>query len=158
MKYNNNNKPLECLLKSSTCYKQTTTMKPLGILVHSTGANNPKLSRYIQPNELNSNRNELQAIIGRNEYNTDWNHMQVKAGVNAFIGKLANGNVTTIQTLPWNYKPWGCGSGKNGSCNNGWIQFEICEDGLVDSKYFNKVYTEAVELTAYLCKLYNIDP
>ena len=60
--------------------------------------------------------------------------------------------------MPWNYNPWGCGSGPRGSCNNGWIQFEICEDALNDANYFNKVYKEACELTAYLCKLYNIDP
>ena len=60
--------------------------------------------------------------------------------------------------MPWNYKPWGCGAGPKGSCNNGWIQFEICEDGLTDKNYFNKVYKEACELTAYLCKTYNLDP
>ena len=60
--------------------------------------------------------------------------------------------------MPWNYRPWGCGSGKKGSCNNGWIQFEICEDNLNDVNYFNAVYKEACELTAYLCKLYNLDP
>ena len=60
--------------------------------------------------------------------------------------------------MPWNYKPWGCGSGSKGSCNNGWIQFEICEDGLTDKNYFDKVYKEACEITAYLCKMYNIDP
>lgn len=33
-----------------------------------------------------------------------------------------------------------------------------CEDSLTDPNYFNKAYTEACEITAYLCKLYNIDP
>jgi hypothetical protein len=60
--------------------------------------------------------------------------------------------------MPWDYKPWGCGSGSRGSCNNGWIQFEICEDALIDGTYFTKVYNEACELTAYLCNLYNINP
>ena len=60
--------------------------------------------------------------------------------------------------MPWNYRPWGCGSGSKGSCNNGWIQFEICEDGLNDKNYFEQVYREACEITAYLCKTYNIDP
>ena len=36
--------------------------------------------------------------------------------------------------------------------------FEICEDGLTDKTYFDKVYKEACEITAYLCELYNIDP
>jgi hypothetical protein len=60
--------------------------------------------------------------------------------------------------MPWNYKPWGCGSGSKGSCNNGWMQFEICEDALTDESYFNAVYKEACELTAYYCSMYNINP
>lgn len=60
--------------------------------------------------------------------------------------------------MPWDYKPWGCASGPKGSCNNGWIQFEICEDGLKDKAYFEAVYKEACELTAYLCDMYDIDP
>lgn len=60
--------------------------------------------------------------------------------------------------MPWNYRPWGCGSGRKGTCNDGWIQFEICEDNLNDINYFNQVYEEACQLTAYLCKIYNIDP
>ena len=42
--------------------------------------------------------------------------------------------------------------------NDTHIGFEICEDGLTDSSYFSKVYTEAVELCAYLCKEYKLDP
>jgi hypothetical protein len=60
--------------------------------------------------------------------------------------------------MPWDYRPWGCGSGSKGSCNDGWIQFEICEDALTDKAYFDKVYKEAVEITAYLCKMYNLNP
>jgi len=60
--------------------------------------------------------------------------------------------------MPWNYRPWGCGAGSRGSCNNGWIQFEICEDALTDKTYFDAAYREACELTAYLCKMYNLNP
>ena len=158
MKYNENNKPLVCMMTQSTCYKGTSTMAPKGVLWHSTGANNPTLKRYVQPDDNASNRDELIELIGKNQYNNDWNHINHQAGLNAWIGKLADGTVTTVQTMPWNYKPWGCGSGPKGSCNNGWIQFEICEDNLNDKNYFNKVYKEACELTAYLCKMYNIDP
>ena len=158
MKYNENNKPLVCMMTQSTCYKGTSTMTPKGVLWHSTGANNPTLKRYVQPDDNASNRNELIELIGKNQYNNDWNHINYQAGLNAWIGKLADGTVTAVQTMPWNYKPWGCGSGSKGSCNNGWIQFEICEDNLNDKNYFNKVYKEACELTAYLCKMYNIDP
>lgn len=45
--------------------------------------------------------------------------------------------------MPWDYRPWGCGSGSKGSCNDGWIQFEICEDSLTDKVYLEQAYEEA---------------
>ncbi len=158
MKYNNSNKPLQCMMTNSTCYKQTRTMQIKGILWHSTGANNPNLKRYVQPSENDPNYNKLINKLGKNTSENDWNHISYQAGLNCWIGKLADGTVTTVQTMPWNYRPWGCGSGSKGSCNNGWIQFEICEDNLNNADYFNKVYEEACQITAYLCKMYNINP
>lgn len=158
MKYTRVNRPFDCMLTYSTCYNNTKEMAVKGILWHSTGANNPYIKRYVQPSDDASNRNEWLKHLGENKYHNDWNHINVEVGVNAFIGKLADGSVTTVQTMPWNYKPWGCASGKNGSCNNGWIQFEICEDNLDDKAYFEAVYQEACELTAYLCMIYNLDP
>ncbi len=158
MKYSQNNPPLVCMQTNSTCYQQTSQMNVVGILWHSTGANNPNLKRYVQPGENDKNYSSLIAKIGKNPNGNDWNHIHVNAGLNAWIGKLADGSVTTIQTMPWDYRPWGCGSGSKGSCNNGWVQFEICEDGLNDANYFQQVYKEACELTAYICRLYNIGP
>ena len=158
MKYSENNKPLVCMMTQSTCYKGTRTMEIKGVLWHSTGANNPNLKRYVQPDDNAKNKDELLALLGKNSNKNDFNHIDRQAGLNCWIGKLADGTVTTVQTMPWNYRPWGCGSGSKGSCNSGWIQFEICEDGLTDKTYFDKVYKEACEITAYLCKLYNIDP
>lgn len=158
MKYNASNKPLVCMQTNSTCYKGTSKMTVKGVLWHSTGANNPALKRYVQPSDNAPDRAEMLKLLGTNSYKNDWNHVSVQAGLNCWIGKLADGTVTTVQTMPWDYRPWGCGSGPKGSCNNGWIQFEICEDGLTDKAYFDKVYKEACEITAYLCKMYNIDP
>ena len=158
MKYNSNNKPLVCMQTNSTCYKGTRTMTVLGVLWHSTGANNPNLKRYVQPSSNDANYDQLMKLLGKNSYGNDWNHIEHQAGLNCWIGKLADGTVTTVQTMPWNYRPWGCGSGSKGSCNSGWIQFEICEDALTDKAYFDKVYNEGVEITAYLCKMYNLDP
>lgn len=158
MKYSNTNQPLVCMMTNSTCYKQTRKMDIKGVLWHSTGANNKTIKRYVQPSENDKNYQSLITKIGKNTGGNDWNHIQHQAGVNAWIGTLADESVATVQTLPWNYRPWGCGSGSKGSCNTGWIQFEICEDALNDSDYFAKVYKEACELTAYLCKTYNINP
>ena len=163
MKYSSSNKPLVCMQTQSTCYKGTRKMDVLGVLWHSTGANNPTLKRYVQPSDTKPaadtySKAKWLEILGTNTNKNDWNHINREAGLNCWIGKLADGTVSTVQTMPWDYRPWGCGSGSKGSCNTGWIQFEICEDGLTDKNYFNKVYQEACEITAYLCKMYNIDP
>lgn len=158
MKYSDSNKPLVCMQTNSTCYKGTQTMVPRGVLWHDTGAGNPNISRYVQPLETDENYAEMMALLGKNRYGNDWNHRDLQKGVNAFIGKLADGTVATVQTLPWNYKPWGCGGGSKGSLNNTHMQFEICDDGMVSREYFEAVYKEACEITAYYCKMYNLDP
>lgn len=158
MKYNNTNKPLICMMTNSTCYKGTGRMAVKGVLWHCTGANNPWLKRYVQPSDNASDKAELLAKLGKNQYGNDWNHVSVEAGLNAWIGKLADGTVAAVQTMPWDYRPWGCGAGSRGSCNNGWIQFEICEDALTDKIYFEAAYKEACELTAYLCKMFSLNP
>lgn len=129
-----------------------------GILWHSTGANNPNLKRYVQPSDDAKDKDKMLKLLGENKNHNDWNHIDRQAGLNFWIGKLADGTVAAVQTMPWHYRPWGCGSGSKGSCNDGWIQFEICEDGLTDKNYFNEIYKEACEMTAFLCKKYNIDP
>ena len=158
MKYSEKNKPLVCMQTQNSCYKNTSKMTVKGILWHSTGANNPNLKRYVQPSDNATDRAEWLEKLGINAYKNDLNHISSQIGLNAWIGKLANGTVTSVQSMPWEYKPWGCASGPKGSCNNGWIQFEICEDGLKDKAYFEAVYKEACELTAYLCDMFNIDP
>ena len=158
MKYNDKNKPLVCMMTQSTCYKGTRKFMPKGVLWHSTGANNPWLKRYVQPDDDAADRAEWLARLGKNQYANDWNHIDRQAGLNFWIGKLADGTVAAVQTMPWDYRPWGCGSGNNGSCNNTHIQFEICEDALNDASYFNACYQEACEMTAYLCKMFGIDP
>ena len=158
MKYNDKNKPLVCMMTQSTCYKGTRKFTPKGVLWHSTGANNPWLKRYVQPDDDAADRSEWLARLGKNQYANDWNHIDRQAGLNFWIGKLADGTVAAVQTMPWDYRPWGCGSGNNGSCNNTHIQFEICEDALNDASYFNACYQEACEMTAYLCKMFGIDP
>ena len=134
-----------------------------GVLWHSTGANNPTLKRYVQPSDTKPTADTYSKakwleVLGTNTNKNDWNHIDREAGLNYWIGKLADGTVAAVQTMPDNYRPWGCGSSSKGSCNDGWIQFEICEDALTDKTYFNAAYKEACELTAYLCKTHNLNP
>lgn len=139
----------KCYLTENDCFKTAKTIKPKGVMVHSTGANNPMIKRYVQPND---------GELGLNRNHNDWNRPDLSVCVHAFIGKCADGTVATYQTLPWNHRGWHSGRGKSGSANDTHISFEICEDGLSDAVYFAAVYKEAVELTAMLCKEYNLDP
>lgn len=138
----------QCILENNDCYKQNKKITPTGIVVHSTGANNPKLSRYVQP--------DIDGILGENKYGNHWNQSGIRKCVHAFIGKDKNGKVRVIQTLKWDQKCWGCGSGSKGSYNNSFIQFEIAEDSLADKKYFDECFELAAKLCAYLMKKYDI--
>lgn len=134
------------IFTNNACYKAGKTIVPKGIMVHSTGADNPFLKRYVGPDD---------GLLGKNIYNNHWN--QERPGgrqvcVHAFIGKLADGSIAAYQTLPWNYRGWHAG----GSANDTHIGFEICEDSLIDRGYFDAVYREAVELCVYLCELYGL--
>lgn len=142
------------ILTNNDCYKANRTIQVKGIMVHSTGANNPKVSRYVPGDDE----------IGRNLYNNHLNfsNEEWKAKysqpldkcVHAFVGKFADGKVGTVQTLPWNRRGWHAG----GSANNTHIGFEICEDALTDASYFKSVYQESVELVAMLCSQFDLDP
>jgi N-acetylmuramoyl-L-alanine amidase len=134
------------ILTNNACYKAGKTITPKGIMVHSTGANNPNLKRYVGPDD---------GLLGKNQYNNHWNQDKPdgrQVCVHAFIGKLADGSIATYQTLPWNHRGWHAG----GFANDTHIGFEICEDGLTDTSYFSAVYKEAVELCVYLCKQYGL--
>lgn len=39
------------ILTNNACYKAGKTITPKGIMVHSTGANNPWLKRYVGPDD-----------------------------------------------------------------------------------------------------------
>ena len=138
---------LKCLLTNNDCYKEAKRMTPVGIIIHSTGCNNPNLRRYVQPDD---------GIIGYNIYQNDWNQPGTDVCVHGFIGKTLKGDVRFVQTLPFNFQCWGCGSSWRGSYNREYIQIEVCEDDLKDEKYFEKAFTVAIEVTRYLVKQYNI--
>lgn len=134
------------ILTENECYKVGQKIKPKGIMVHSTGANNPYLRRYIGPDD---------GLLGENQYNNHWNQLRPggkQVCAHAFIGKLKNGSIASYQTLPWEHRGWHAG----GDANDSHIGFEICEDNLSDSSYFSAVYKEATELCAHLCKLYGL--
>lgn len=133
-------------LTNNDCYKQGRTIVPKGILVHSLGVPQPNPEVIIK----------------------QWDAPGVEKAVHFIIS-----TDRIIQLLPDKSRCWGCGSGPNGSGNNTHIQFEICEPSgfkystgstMVDydekkqQKYFDAVWTNAVDLAAYICKEYKLSP
>lgn len=134
-------------LTENDCFKKGKEMTPEGIVVHSTGAENPELRRYIGPDD---------GMLGPNPGGNHWNRPGVTKCVHAFIGYDKDHVVRCYNTLPWNFQSWGCGKGPNGSYNRSHIQFEICEDDLSNQLYFEEAFNMAVDLCAYLCKEFNL--
>ena len=137
------------ILTKNPCYQANQKMTPKGIVVHSTGANNPYIKRYVQPDD---------GVIGKNAYGNDWNNSNTEVCVHGFLGKDKNDKVKFYQCLPFDVCCWGVGGGWNGSYNYNpaYIQFEMCEDDLTDKAYCKACYDKAVEVCAYLCKKFNI--
>lgn len=134
------------ILKNNACYLEGDKIKVKGIMVHSTGVNNPYIKRYVGPDD---------GKLGPNKAGNHWNTYTPdgrEVCVHAFIGKLEDGSIATYQTLPWDHRGWHAGRPANGTH----IGFEICEDSRSSAEYFNKVYKEAVELCVYLCRKFNL--
>lgn len=152
-------KLLKCTLTENDCYKTGRVIVPKGVMIHSTGANNPMLRRYVQPAAGDTDRENLLGRLGVNPNGNHWNRAGLDVCVHGFIGRLADGKIASVNTLPWARRGWHAGTGTTGkSANDTHISFEICEDGLADGEYFASIYREAVELTAYLCGLFQLDP
>jgi len=122
---------------------------PKGIMLHSVGCPQPKAQSFIS--FWNSNSHTSSCVHG-------------------FIDG-ESGDV--YQTLPWNYRGWHCGSGKNGSGNNTHIGIEMCEPSQLkytsgssfrctDKKkaiaVVKRTYESAVDLFAELCIKYKLNP
>ncbi|MEG1072557.1 MAG: N-acetylmuramoyl-L-alanine amidase [Oscillospiraceae bacterium] len=133
-------------LTQNDCFSGGRTMIPRGVMVHSTGVAQPSPQAFIR----------------------QWNKQDVPVCVHAFVCETG-----VIQTLPWNRRGWHAGTGTSGrSANNTHISFEICEpkghtyaggtmlnyDVAKNADYFAKIYQNAVDLTAMLCKEYRLNP
>ena len=64
--------------------------------------------------------------------------------------------VKAAQILPYDICCWGCGSGSKGSYNYNpaYIQFEIAEDGLTDSVFFDRAFDIMAQVCAELMGQY----
>ena len=119
---------------------------PAGIIIHSTGANNPNLKRYVNAPK----------ICGENPYKNYFDRASTDVCPHAVIGLDKSGNVRAAKLLPWDICCWGCGSGSKGSYNYSpaYIQIEIAEDALNDRAYFEEAFGLAAQLCQRLMKNY----
>ena len=132
--------------RQSDCFRAGTKQTPRGVQVHSTGANNPWLRRYVQPDD---------GRLGVNAARNSHNRPGLSVCAHAYIGRQADGNVAVYQALPWEARCWLSGSGKKGNANRlGYVGFEICEDGKSDRAYLDAALRAAALLAAALCQAY----
>ncbi|MDE7177427.1 MAG: N-acetylmuramoyl-L-alanine amidase [Lachnospiraceae bacterium] len=131
-------------LTESGCYKAGKHITVQGLMIHSVGCPQPKADVFMK----------------------NWNRADANACVHAIIEP--GGNV--YQILPWEHRGWHCGGG----ANNTHIGVEMTEpatikytsgaawtetgDGENTKAHVLAAYRYAVELFAYLCKQFHLDP
>lgn len=122
-------------LTQNDCFKAAVPLVPEGIVVHSTGVDQKRISAYT----------------------SQWNTPGVQVCVHGFLGLDDSGRLCYEQILPYDYQCWGAGSGSRGSFNRSHIQFEICES-LTDGAWCRETYRAALEICAELCRQFGIAP
>lgn len=138
-------KLVKSILTKNPCYTAGQKITVKGLMLHSVGCSQPKASVFIN----------------------SWNSASYG---NACVHGFIDGNDGIVyQTLPWDHRGWHAG----GSANNTHIGVEMCEpacikytgggsftcSNLAEAKACaERTYKSAVQLYAYLCVLYNLDP
>ena len=131
-------------LTESGCHKAGKHITVQGLMIHSVGCPQPRADVFMK----------------------NWNRADANACVHAIIEP--GGNV--YQILPWEHRGWHCGGG----ANNTHIGVEMTEpatikytsgaawvetgDGENTKAHVLATYRYAVELFAYLCKQFHLDP
>lgn len=127
---------------TSACYRAGRTITVKGLMLHSVGVNQPDPKVFSRI----------------------W-----KASDDVCCHGVLGADGTVIQTLPWNRRGWHCGGGANGTH----IGVEMTEPSTIrytgganfvdnnptaTKKFVLGTYKTAVELFAYLCKMYGLNP
>lgn len=136
---------IQSIMTQNPCYKSGRKITVKGLMLHSVGCPQPSAEAFIR----------------------NWNQPTYNSAcVHGFID-ANTGNA--YQCLPWNHRGWHGG----GSSNNTHIGIEMCEPSCI--KYtggstftcsdtakakacVKRTYDTAVELFAYLCKEYGLNP
>ena len=147
-------KILKCFVVNNDCYKYNVNKADSrytafqnkgarGLMLHSVGCNQPNAQVFAKA----------------------WN----KSGINVAVHAVLQADGIVYQCLPWNFRGWHGG----GSANNTHIGVEMtepdcitytggssftCSDSNKAKAQVEGTYKTAVELFAYLCKEYGLDP
>lgn len=142
-------KLVQSIMTKNPCYTAGRKITVKGLMLHSVRCPQPNASVFIK----------------------NWNTPSY--GTACVHGFIDGNDGTVYQTLPWNHRGWHCASGPKGSGNNTHIGVEMCEPASIrytgGSSFtcsnlsaartsVKKTYEAAVELFAYLCKLYGLNP
>lgn len=142
-------KIIQSILTKNPCYTAGVKIDVKGLMLHSVGCSQPSAMVFVN----------------------NWNKESYdRACVHAFI----DGNTGDIyQCLPWNHRGWHSGKGTKGKAHDTHIGVEMCEpacikytggssftcSNLAEAQAVTKrTYEAAVELFAFLCKEYNLNP
>ena len=131
-------------LTESGCYKAGKHITVKGLMIHSVGCPQPKADVFMK----------------------NWN----RADANACVHAIVEPDGDVYQLLPWDFRGWHCG----GIANNTHIGVEMTEpatirymggaswteagDGENTKNHVLAAYKYAVELFAYLCQQFVLDP
>lgn len=136
---------VQSILTNNPCYRAGKKITVKGLMLHSVGCPQPNAETFVKR----------------------WNNPESsRACVHGFI----DGNTGKVyQTLPWDHRAWHCG----GDANSTHIGVEMCEpaclrytggasftcsDREAAMDVVKRTYQAAVELFAFLCKKYGLNP
>lgn len=138
-------KIVESILTKNPCYTAGKKITVKGLMLHSVGCPQPSASVFVK----------------------NWN---TESCDNVCVHGFIDANDGTIyQTLPWDHRGWHAG----GYANNTHIGVEMCEPNCIKytsgasftcsdpakaKEMADRTYKSAVDLFAFLCKKYNLDP
>ena len=136
---------LESYLEQNPCYKAGKKITVKGLMLHSVGCPQPSAEVFVKK----------------------WNDPQEsRACVHAFVDGITG---KVFQTLPWNTRGWHCGGNANSThigvemCEPACIKYTggstfTCSDQAAALEVVKRTYHTAVELFAFLCKSFDLDP
>lgn len=156
---------LQAIAKEAGAYKANQKIpgnKPPGLFWHSTGANNPNLTRWAGTSPAQN------SVIGENKNKNSF-YYSTNVCPHYSFGRGTDGKLYFAQHLDETICCWCSGSGNAATAKNngfsgnnanflGYTQIEIGEDGLNDANYATQVYEAMVEFSVnWFKRWYNGD-